>query len=94
MNITDEQRRKAVSEYRKAKRRKIKCKIDELKKNNATMFKLWCYDKALDEGHLKKTARENLIEIEKLEGMYDRAATEPVSDEEIINSYKINSGKE
>lgn len=81
--MTEEQRNRAIKEYRKIKRRNIKARITELKKENAELFRLWAYDKALDEAHLKKTARENLIEIEKLEPMYDRVNTEPIEDSEI-----------
>lgn len=85
MIMTEEQRKKAVSAYRKIKRREIKSRIDELKKSNNELFKLWCYEKSLDDGALRKGARENLIEIEKLEVLYDRAASEEVTDEQIAS---------
>lgn len=85
MIMTEEQKKKAVSEYRKIKRREVKSRIDELKKNNAELFKMWAYDKSLDEKILKKGARENLIELEKLEEKYDKIAAEPVTEEQIRN---------
>ena len=85
MIMTDEQRKKAVSAYRKIKRREIKSRIDELKKSNNELFKLWCYEKSLDDAALRKGARENLIELEKLEVLYDKAAVEEVTDEQIAS---------
>lgn len=83
MIMTDQQRKKAVSEYRKIKRLQIKWRIDELKKSNNELFKLWCYKKSIDDGFLRKSARNNLIEIEKLEVQYDKVASEEVTYEQI-----------
>lgn len=88
MVMTEEQRKKAINAYRKIKRNNIKSKINELERANNELFKLWCYEKALDDKILRRGARENLIKIEELKVAYDKAATENISDEEII-AFKI-----
>lgn len=74
MKTNNEQ--KLISDYRKNKRKRIKSLIDELNKANQDMFKLWCYEKSLDDKILRRQARENLIRIEELPNMYDAAASE------------------
>lgn len=74
MKMNNEQ--KLISDYRKNKRKRIKSLIDELNKANQDMFKLWCYEKSLDDKILRRQARENLIRIEELSNMYDAAASE------------------
>lgn len=74
MKTNNEQ--KLISDYRKNKRKRIKSLIDELNKANQDMFKLWCYEKSLDDKIPRRQARENLIRIEELSNMYDAAASE------------------
>lgn len=74
MKTNDEE--KFISDYRKNKRKRIKSMIGELEKANQDMFKLWCYEKSLDDKILRRQARENLIRIEELQKMYDAVASE------------------
>lgn len=82
--MNEKQREELVRKFRTIKRREIKSQLSELKKKNEDLFKLWAYEKCLDDNFLRKSARENLIEIEKLEAAYDGAAYETVTDEMII----------
>lgn len=82
--MNERQREELVRKFRTIKRREIKSQLSELKKKNDDLFKLWAYEKAIDESHLRKSAREILIEIDKLEIAYDRAASDPVTDEMIV----------
>lgn len=81
--MTNSLAEKAVREYKTCKRRRIKSQILELKKNNEDLFKMWCYEKCHDEVFLKKSARQNLIELEKLEMRYERVSSEEPNPREI-----------
>lgn len=85
--MTEQQKQKAIRNYRTIKRREIKAKISDLNKKNTDLFKLWCYERSVDDAFLRKAARENLIEIEKLENAYDRAAMEIITEDEINQFY-------
>lgn len=61
-----------MNEMVKARRCEIKSHIEELKKSNEELFKMWCYDRALDEKVLKNGARNNLLKIEELEQEYNK----------------------
>lgn len=63
MIFTDEQRKKAVSEFRKIKRRNIKSRIEELKKSNIELFKLWCYKKCIDDNALRRGGVKILLKL-------------------------------
>lgn len=76
----------ALKEYRAAKRREIKSKIKDLEKQNEEMFHLWVYEKAIDEEHLRKTVRNNLVLLERLSAQYDAAAVAQATPDE-INAY-------
>ena len=82
--MNPKEREELVRKFRTIKRRELKSQLSELKKKNDDLFKLWAYERAIDEEHLRKSAREILIEIEKLEIAYDRAASDPITDEMII----------
>lgn len=76
----------ALKEYRAAKRREIKSQIKSLEKQNDEMFHMWAYEKAIDEEHLRKTVRNNLVLLERLHAQYDAAAVAQATIEE-INAY-------
>lgn len=53
------------------RRREIKSRITILTNQNTELLKMWAYNKSLDENFLKNQARNNLVELEKLENEYD-----------------------
>lgn len=91
--MTEQQKQHAIRKFRTVKRRGIKSRVSELEKKNKDLFKLWAYEKSIDDKILRKGARENLIEIEKLQNAYDRAACEEVT-EEMISSFLLEGKTE
>lgn len=56
------------------RRREIKSRITVLTNQNTELFKMWAYNKSFDENFLKNQARNNLVELERLENEYDALA--------------------
>jgi hypothetical protein len=78
----------ALREYRAAIRRELKTQITELEKTNQELLHLWAYEKATDEDHLRRAARENLAYLEGAKAKYDASATLQATDEEIENYFR------
>lgn len=79
---------KALREYRAAIRRELKTQITELEKTNQELLRLWAYEKANDEEHLRRAARENLAYLEGAKKQYEAATTLQATDEEIENYFR------
>lgn len=78
----------ALREYRVAIRRELKTQITELEKTLTDLLHLWAYEKANDEEHLRRAARENLAYLEGAKKQYEAAATLQATDEEIENYFR------
>lgn len=78
----------ALREYRAAIRRELKTQITELEKTIQELLHLWAYEKAIDEEHLRRAARENLAYLEGAKKQYEASATLQATDEEIENYFR------
>lgn len=74
-----------LKKYRTIKRRQLKAGIADIDKDNAELFRVWVWDKAIDVDFVKKQARSNLIQKENLEKAYEAASTETPSEFELRN---------
>lgn len=56
------------------RRKEIKSRMTVLNNQNMELFKMRAYNKSFDENFLKSQARNNLVELERLENEYDTLA--------------------
>lgn len=77
-----------IKKFRTIRRKELKAGITEIDKENAELFRLWVWDKALDVAFLKQKARQNLITKEDLTKAYEAVATVTPTETEVYNYLK------
>ena len=88
MNRVETKQESLLRKFRTVRRKELKACISEIDKENAELFRLWVWDKALDVAFLKQKARQNLIQKEDLTKTYEAVATLTPTETEVYNYLK------
>ena len=88
MNTVETKQKSLLKKYRAIRRKELKAGITDIDKENAELFRLWVYDKALDVEFLKHKVRQNLIQKEDMTKAYEATATVTPTETEVYNYLK------
>lgn len=88
MNRVETKQEYLLKKFRTIRRKELKSCITDIDKENAELFRLWVWDKAIDVAFLKQKARQNLIQKENLTKAYEAVATLTPTETDVYNYLK------